>query len=144
MSPPPPLTSPFSPPLDEGESVAGTHPLLPGELNSLGGDGAFSGLLLSGGYKAHLRGLETKLRGLGLPLFLINNRHLPCLPWCDGGRRFSKPSGVGACVLGPIIALTRASEVCRNIGISGMCLHCGASPDSEAEARCEHSVPGSD
>lgn len=132
MSPPPPLTSPFFPPLDEGESAAGTHPLLPGESSRLGGDGAFSGLLLSGEYKAHLGGLETKLRGLGLLLFLINNQHLPCLPWCGGRRRFSKPSGVGTCVLRPIIALTRASEVYRNIGMSGACLHCGASRDSEA------------
>lgn len=115
-----------------------------GELSSLSGDGAFSGLLLSGGYKAHLGGLETKLRGLGLHLFLINNRHLPRLPWCGGGRRFSKPSGVGACVLGPIITLTRASEVCQNIGMGGVCFHCGASRDSEAETRCEPSAPGSD
>lgn len=45
------------------------------------------------------------------------SRHLPYLSQCDGGRRFSKPSDAGACVLGPIIVLLRASEVCRNVEI---------------------------
>lgn len=30
---------------------------------------------------------------------------------------FSKPSGAGACVLVPIIALPRASDMGRNVGI---------------------------
>lgn len=56
------VRTPLPPLLDEGESAAGTYQALSRELRSLGGGRAFSGLLLSGGYKACLGGLETKLR----------------------------------------------------------------------------------
>lgn len=58
---------PFSPPLGEEESAAGTPQALRGSVSSWGGLGALSGLLLSGGCRACRRGSEAKLRGLGLP-----------------------------------------------------------------------------
>lgn len=75
--------------------------------------------------KAHYRGFKTHLRALGLPWFLMLNRHFPCLPQCNDGR-FSKPSGAHACAVGPI-ALTRAPAVQEHRGSQGIHLSCGFS-----------------
>lgn len=60
--------------------------LCQGNWSSLDDDGSSSSLWCAGGYRPTLAA-ETKLRGLGLPQFLMSNRRLPCLPQCDDGGR---------------------------------------------------------